>query len=100
LDIQGKDDEDKKPLHHYIELMYPEIYHDKPENNTTIEIGMCHVRATDGIRVSYHSKRNGWVIEQASTFSWDCADSECDMDWQEVAFVESWAREINGDLEE
>ena len=25
MDLQGKD-EDEKPLHHYIELMYPEIY--------------------------------------------------------------------------
>lgn len=51
------------------------------------------VRATDGIRISFDFARNGYKIEQASIFSWECDDPVCDPDWQEVAFVEAWARD-------
>ena len=47
-----------------IEWMYPEIY-DK-DNQSTLEIGMCHTRATDSIRIKYDSDRDGWIIEQSS----------------------------------
>jgi hypothetical protein len=88
MDLQGKNGD--KPLHHYIELMYPEIY---AKEKTTLTIGMCHTRAADNIRVSYDSGRDGWIIEQASTFEWEADDPICDPDWQEVAFVQSWARQ-------
>jgi len=74
-----------------IDWMYPEIY-DK-ENQSTLEIGMCHTRATDSIRLKYDADRDGWIIEQASTFEWKSDDTICDMDWQEVAFIQAWARE-------
>ncbi len=61
MDLQGK--ENDKPLHHCIELIYPEIY---DKEKTTIEIGMCHTRAVGSIRISYDSGRDGWIIEQAS----------------------------------
>ena len=50
-------------------------------------------RASDGIRIHYDYLRDGFVIEQASTFSWQAGDQVRDMDWQEVAFIESWARD-------
>jgi hypothetical protein len=87
IDLQGT--ENDKPLHHSVELMYPEIY---AKEKTTIEIGMCHTRAADSIRISYDSDRDGWVIEQASIFKW-ADDSVCDPDWQEVAFIPAWGRE-------
>lgn len=57
-----------------------------------IEVGLMAVRATDSIRISYNFERNGWIIEQASRFGWNCDDDICDRDWQEVSFVGSWAR--------
>lgn len=56
-------------------------------------IGLVDVRSADGIRVSYDFDRDGWKIEQASKFQWDADDKVCDPDWQEVAFVQAWARE-------
>jgi hypothetical protein len=74
----------------HIDLWYPDV----PETEVRkFVIGLMDVRATDGIRVSYDKARNGWKIEQASTFMWEIDDEVCDPDWQEVAFVESWARE-------
>ena len=70
-----------------VELWYP--YHNKIKY---VEVGLVDVRATDNIRISYSHDRNGWVIEQASIFSWDVDDKECNEDWQEVAFIESWGR--------
>lgn len=93
IDLNGKGD-NEKPLHHRVELMYPEIY---AKEKTTLEVSMCHVRAADSIRISYDSERDGWIIEQASTFSWDGDDEVHDMDWQEVAFIEAWARKKEDD---
>ena len=61
-----------------------------------LEVDLEHVRASDGIRVSYDFERDGWVIEQASTFEWAGDDTVCDPDWQEVAFVRSWTRMKTG----
>lgn len=63
---------------------------------TVVEVGLVHVRAADSIRISYDFERDGWSIKQASTFRWQAGDPVCDMDWQEVAFVEAWAREKPG----
>lgn len=57
-----------------------------------IEVGLLDVRAADSIRISYDFERDGWVIEQASTFEWEIDDTTCDPDWKEVAFVQAWAR--------
>jgi hypothetical protein len=73
-----------------VELMYPR----SDENCNAVEVDMCDVRATDGLLISYDFDRNGWSIKQASTFSWEANDSVMDSDWQEVAFIQSWAREI------
>jgi hypothetical protein len=58
----------------------------------TIEVGLEDVRAADSIQISYDFVRDGYSIKQASTFRWDINDKECDEDWQEVAFIQAWAR--------
>lgn len=71
-----------------VDLFYP--------RNSSIKyfvLGLCDVRAADDIRMSYDFDRDGWIIEQASTFQWDINDKECDPDWKEVAFVQVWGRE-------
>lgn len=78
----------------HIDLWYPR---NEDESIKRFVIGLVDVRAADGIRVSYDFDRDGWKIEQASTFSWDAEDSVCDPDWQEVAFVQAWARELKED---
>lgn len=72
-----------------VELFYPRL--DNRANE--IEIGLSDVRSSDGLLISFDFDRNGWSIKQASTFSWDCDDTVCDPDWQEVAFIEAWGRE-------
>lgn len=73
-----------------VELWYPRV-NGNPEY---IEIDLSDVRAADGIRVSYDFDRDGWRIEQASKFEFAAEDKVCDPDWQEVAFVQAWAREV------
>ena len=58
-----------------------------------VEVDLMDTRAADGLRIEYDFERDGWVIKQASTFSWEPDDPVCDPDWQEVAFVKAWARE-------
>lgn len=70
-----------------IELCYP-----RQQPVKYIEVELTDVRAADSLRLSYDFDRDGWVIEQSSLFEWDSDDEECDSDWQEVAFVQAWAR--------
>ncbi len=63
----------------------------------TIQVGLMDVRAADDIRVTYDFDRDGWSILQASIFEWEATDSENDQDWQEVAFIKAWAREVKGE---
>ena len=76
---------------------YPDIYSEDPD---ILELELLHTRAADSIRIYYSSMRDGWVIMQASTFTWSGDDPICDQDWQEVAFVEAWAREKKEGIEE
>lgn len=71
-----------------IEFWYPSL----EKSAKYIEVGLMATRAADSIRIHYDLDRDGYVIEQASRFVWK-VDEECDSDWQEVAFVEAWARE-------
>lgn len=66
-----------------------------PRNNPAkaVIVGLEDVRAADEILIRYDFNRDGWAIFQASKFSWDCDDKICDPDWQEVAFIQAWARE-------
>ena len=75
-----------------VELLYPR----NEGAINTVELGLSDVRAADSIRITYDFERDGWAIQQASTFEWG-SDQEPDMDWQEVAFVQAWAREVNRD---
>jgi hypothetical protein len=72
----------------HVELWYPR-HNEKPY----IQIGLVDVRAADDIRISYDFDRDGWKIEQASTFEWEADDTVRDPDWAEVAFVQAWGRE-------
>ena len=58
-----------------------------------VKLGIVDVRAADDIRISYDFDRDGYKIEQASTFEWDSDDDVCDPDWQEVAFIQAWQRD-------
>lgn len=71
-----------------VDLEYP-----RNRDEKFIQVNLMDVRAADGIRISYDFERDGWKIEQASTFEWDADDEVCDPDWQEVAFVQAWGRE-------
>lgn len=75
----------------HIDLWYPDI---EATDIKKLVIGLMDVRAADSIRISYDKDRDGWRIEQASIFSWESNDKKCDPDWQEVAFIRAWAREI------
>ena len=75
-----------------VELLYPRS-DGRPKH---VIVGMECTRATDGFRTHYDFDRDGWVIEQASRFSF--ADGEeIDPGWKEVAFVKSWAMQEDGD---
>jgi hypothetical protein len=82
--------EDMLPTHELVEWMYPVI---SGTEKSTLTLNLSHVRASDGIRITYDGDRDGWSIEQASVFSWDASDEKLDPDWREVAFVQAWARE-------
>lgn len=76
-----------------VELCYPRI----EGHPDTVEVGLMDVRAADSIQVSYDFERDGWSIKQASRFSWTQEEAKAgntDEDWQEVAFVEAWARKV------
>lgn len=78
-----------------VTLTYPP-YTDADNTNEKcryITVDQESVRASDGIRLYYDFYRDGFVIQQASTFSWSMDDNVCDPDWKEVAFVQSWGRE-------
>lgn len=71
-------------------FMYPKI----AANVDTLEVNLSDVRAADGLQISYDFDRDGWVVKQASKWEWAADDPNCgDGDWQEVAFVQAWARE-------
>jgi hypothetical protein len=73
-----------------VDMMYP-----RSEGHIAeVEVGIEDVRAADSIRISYDFTRDGYSIKQASRFEWNLEDKECDSDWQEVAFVQAWAREV------
>lgn len=74
----------------YVEMEYPRNDDSKAKR---IIVGLSDVRAADDILIEYDFERDGYVIKQASKFSWSIDEYPGDPDWQEVAFVEAWARE-------
>lgn len=75
-----------------VDLEYPRM----PGNARRLEVGLVDVRAADSILIEYDFRRDGWSIKQASRFFW-APSEERDPDWQEVAFVQAWAREVSTD---
>ena len=72
-----------------IDLQYPR---NEQPRVTTIEVGLDDVRAADSIQVSYDFARDGWVVKQAAGWNRDQSGPDDVMDWQEVAFIQAWAR--------
>lgn len=68
----------------HVELWYPRV---DPGKVQAVTVGLCDVRAADDVRISYDFERDGWSIQQGS------GDDIDDPDWQEVAFVQAWARD-------
>jgi hypothetical protein len=63
-----------------------------------IEVGLCDVRATDNIRISYDFDRDGWKIEQSYINEIDKGsyiDAATNI-WEETAFLPSWNLEEKG----
>jgi len=80
-----------------VDMWYPRLTSGQPrtpDHPVAVEVGLCDVRAADSIRIEYDFARDGYSIKQASKFQWPCDDTVCDPDWQEVAFVQAWAREV------
>ena len=75
----------------YVELWYPRAAPVK-----FIEVHLIDVRGNDGLRLYFDFARDGWVIQQASKSEWS-ADEPIDYDWQEVGFMQGWAREVRDD---
>ena len=78
-----------------VTLTYPPYTDADNTNNQVryIQVDQESVRASDGLRLYYDYERDGFVVQQASTFQWESGDDVCDPDWQEVGFFQSWARE-------
>lgn len=78
-----------------VEMAYPRLNKIKH-----IEVGICDVRASDGIRIHYDFDRDGYVIEQPYIVEVDKGSYiDCVEHWKETAFVQSWALEdLNEEL--
>lgn len=73
----------------FVDLWYPRC----PDRPKFVELGLVDVRAADPLRIEYDFDRDGWVVKQASRFTFEADDEKQDQDWQEVAFIRAWARE-------
>jgi len=74
-----------------IDLEYPR----SDGNPVGLHINLSETRAADPIIVRYDFDRDGWVILQSSKF--EGTEAGFDADWQEVAFIEAWARDTRED---
>lgn len=84
----------------WVELIYPRSDGHPKE----IRVGLEDMRSADSIRIHYDFQRDGWSIMQASRFvafpdngdpGLDDPGYEAWEDWQEVAFVQAWARQTD-----
>lgn len=76
----------------HVDLCYPR----SDDHPHTIEVGLCDVRAGDDVRLSYDFDRDGWKIEQQAQemlieTNGRIHPATISGEWQEVAFVKSWA---------
>jgi hypothetical protein len=84
----------------FVDLWYPRLPDDRersPDHPAVLELGLSDVRAADSIRIEYDFARDGYSVKQGSKFSWEADEDTHDADWQEVAFVQAWAREVDSD---
>jgi len=59
-----------------------------------IEIGLSDVRASDGIKIHYDFKRDGYVVEQPYYIEVDKGNYiDQEQHWEETGFFQSWALE-------
>ncbi len=79
-----------------VEVIKAEIVYPDDELNKGVLVSLSHVRAADDILITYDLERDGYVIHQASNFEFTEKDIEqgIDEDWQEVAFIKAWGREV------
>jgi len=84
-----------------VDLWYPPRRGEVAKNGAVakIEVGITDVRAADSIQISYDFDRDGYSIKQASRFAW-ASEQDTDRDWQEVAFIQAWARKETDEEEE
>lgn len=74
-----------------VDLCYPRC----GQRPTAVEVGLSDVRAADSVRISYDFDRDGWIVQQATRFSWEMHEDP-NQGWVEVAFVQAWGSKING----
>lgn len=81
-----------------VEIWYPKREPDDEglEEIRYVQVGLMDVRAADDIKIHYDFERDGYVIEQASKFSWKIGEVVDDC-WQEVAFIKAWQREVEAE---
>lgn len=66
-----------------MDLFYPNV----DSSPKYLALGLCDVRASDGIRIHYDFDRDGWVIEQIKHTEGLMHEGT----WQEMGYFESWA---------
>ncbi len=76
-----------------VDLSYPSMQEGGP-GQKSVEINLVHVRASDGLRVSYDFSRDGWIVSQPKRGAWS-ADEPIDEQWAEVGFFKSWAINVD-----
>jgi hypothetical protein len=79
------------------DTLYASLHYPRSRPVRYVQLSLFDVWASDGFRTHYDFDRDGWVIEQASRWAWEDGDEVCDPDWQEVAFIKSWARDPRKD---
>lgn len=88
------------------DFWYPEMTEKAKDSKKIkyLEIGLVHVRASDGMRIHYDFDRDGFVIEQ-SYFKYEKRISETTGGeyfeeiriWEETSFIQSWALDCKGE---
>ena len=91
--------EDTTHAHIRDDTLCAELWYPRNTPVKFIEVDLVDVRANDGLRLYFDFKRDGWVIQQASRWEWE-ADEQIDYDWQEVAFIQGWARKVREGIDD
>jgi hypothetical protein len=78
-------------------VVYVEIHYPRNNKIDTVEIGLCDVRANDGIRIKYDFERDGWVILQPRIYHPKIDENTYgyEEEWIESAFCPAWKYELD-----